>query len=86
MLCGIQLKVDMGVGDKPTRFVGIFSKRPHPGSKVIQAGVKILFFLRGLLLGKKPPSVNLRGLFGDLRPGGQSTLFLVSVYHAGFKM
>ena len=25
-----------GVGDGPTKFVGIFSKRPHLGSKVIQ--------------------------------------------------
>ena len=29
----------MGVGDGPTRFVGIFSKRPHPGSKVIQRSI-----------------------------------------------
>ena len=36
MLRGIELKVGMGVGDGPTRFVGIFSKRPHLGSKVIQ--------------------------------------------------
>ena len=35
MLRGIELKVGMGVGDGPTRFVGIFSKRPHLGSKVI---------------------------------------------------
>ena len=61
MLCGIQLKVDMGEGDRPTRFVGIFSKRPHPGSKVIQAGVKILFFLRGLLLEEKSPRQSIYG-------------------------
>ena len=36
MLRGIELKVGMGVGDGPTRFVGIFSKQPHLGSKVIQ--------------------------------------------------
>ena len=39
MLWGIELKVGMGVGDGPTRFVGIFSKRPHPGSKVIQRSI-----------------------------------------------
>ena len=36
MLRSVKLKVGMGVGDGPTRFVGIFSKRPHLGSKVIQ--------------------------------------------------
>ena len=35
MLRGTELKVGMGVGDGPTRFVGIFLKRPHLGSKVI---------------------------------------------------
>ena len=39
MLRGIELKVSMGVGDGPTRFVGIFSKRPHLGSKVIQGSI-----------------------------------------------
>ena len=39
MLRGIELKVGMGVGDGPTRFVGIFSKRPHLGSKVIQRSI-----------------------------------------------
>ena len=29
----------LGVGDWPTRFVGIFSKRPHLGSKVIQGSI-----------------------------------------------
>ena len=33
---GIELKLSMGVGDRPTRFVGIFSKQPHQRSKVIQ--------------------------------------------------
>ena len=33
MLRGIELKVGMGVGDGPTRFVGIFSKRPHRGQR-----------------------------------------------------
>ena len=28
-----------GVGDGPMRFVGIFSKRPHLGSKVIQGTI-----------------------------------------------
>ena len=28
---GIELKVGMGVGDGATKFVGIFSKRPHLG-------------------------------------------------------
>ena len=32
---GIELKLGMGVGDGPTRFVGMFSKRPHLGLKVI---------------------------------------------------
>ena len=41
MLRGIQLKVGMGVGDGPTRFVGIFSKRSHLGSKVIQGSIFI---------------------------------------------
>ena len=36
MLRGTELKVGMGVGDGPTRFVGIFSKWPHQRSKVIQ--------------------------------------------------
>ena len=35
MLRGTELKVGMGVGDGPTRFVGISSKRSHLGSKVI---------------------------------------------------
>ena len=35
MLRGIELKLGIGVGDGPTRFVGIFSKRPHLGLKVI---------------------------------------------------
>ena len=39
MLQGIELKVGMGVGDGLTRFVGIFSKRPHLGSKVIQGSI-----------------------------------------------
>ena len=39
MLQGIELKVGMGVGDGRTRFVGIFSKRPHLGSKVIQGSI-----------------------------------------------
>ena len=39
MLWGIELKVGMGVGDGPTRFVGTFSKRPHLGSKVIQRSI-----------------------------------------------
>ena len=39
MLPGTELKVGMGVGDRPTRFVGIFSKRPHLGSKVIQKSI-----------------------------------------------
>ena len=39
MLRGSELKVGMGVGDGPTRFVGIFSKLPHLGSKVIQGSI-----------------------------------------------
>ena len=39
MLCGIKLKVGMGVGDGPTRFVGIFLKQAHLGSKVIQRSI-----------------------------------------------
>ena len=39
MLWGIELKVGMGVGGGPTRFVGIFSKWPHLGSKVIQRSI-----------------------------------------------
>ena len=39
MLRGIKLKVGMGVGDGPTRFVGTFSKRPDLGSKVIQRSI-----------------------------------------------
>ena len=39
MLRGTELKVGMGVGDGLTRFVGIFSKRPDPGSKVIQRSI-----------------------------------------------
>ena len=39
MLWCIELKVGMGVGDGPTRFVGIFSKRPHLRSKVIQGSI-----------------------------------------------
>ena len=39
MLWGFELKVGMGVGDGPTRFVGILSKRPHLGSKVIQGPI-----------------------------------------------
>ena len=39
MLGAIELKVSMGVGDGPTKFVGIFLKRPHLGSKVIQGSI-----------------------------------------------
>ena len=39
MLSRIELKLGMGVGDGPTRFVGIFSKGPHLGSKVIQGSI-----------------------------------------------
>ena len=39
MLRGTELKLGMGVGDGPTRFVGIFSKRPHLGSKVIWGSI-----------------------------------------------
>ena len=39
ILRGIELKLDTGVGDGPTRFLGIFSKQPHPGSKVIQRSI-----------------------------------------------
>ena len=39
MLGGIELKVGMGIGDGPTGFVGIVSKRPHLGSKVIQGSI-----------------------------------------------
>ena len=35
----IKLKVGMGVGDGPTRFVGIFSRWPHLMSKVIQGSI-----------------------------------------------
>ena len=38
-LRGIQLKVGIEVGDGPTKFVGIFSMRPHLGSKVIQGSI-----------------------------------------------
>ena len=41
VLLGIELKLGMGVGDGPPRFVGIFSKRPNP--KVIgHAEVKLV--------------------------------------------
>ena len=39
MLRGTELKVGMGVGDGSKRFVGIFLKRPHLGSKVIQGSI-----------------------------------------------
>ena len=39
MLRRSELKVGMGVGDGPTRFVGIFLKLPHLGSKVIQGSI-----------------------------------------------
>ena len=39
MLRGMELKLNMGVGDRSTRFVGIFSEWPHPGSKVIQRSI-----------------------------------------------
>ena len=39
MLRGIELKVGMGVGDWLPRIVGIFSKRPHLESKVIQGSI-----------------------------------------------
>ena len=39
MLQRIELKLGMGVGDGPTWFVGIFSKGPHLGSKVIQGSI-----------------------------------------------
>ena len=39
VLWGIELKVGMGVGDGPTRFVHIFLKWPHLGSKVIQGSI-----------------------------------------------
>ena len=36
LLRGIELKLGMGVGDRPPRFESIFSKRSHQRSKVIQ--------------------------------------------------
>ena len=44
LVCGSQLELvlwwcSMGVGDGPTGFVGIFSKRPHLRSKVIQGSI-----------------------------------------------
>ena len=39
MLRRIEPKLGMGVGDGPTRFVGIFSKGSHLGSKVIQGSI-----------------------------------------------
>ena len=33
MLGGIELKFGIGVGEGPTRFVGIFSKRTHRGKR-----------------------------------------------------
>ena len=39
MLRGTELKVGMGVADGPMKFVGIFSKQPHLGSKVIQESI-----------------------------------------------
>ena len=39
MLWCIELKLGMGVVHGPPRFVGIFSKRPHLGSKVIQGSI-----------------------------------------------
>ena len=39
MLRRIELKLGMGVGGGPTRFVGIFLKGPHLGSKVIQGSI-----------------------------------------------
>ena len=33
VLTGIELKLSVGVGDGPTRFMGIFSKRPHLGHR-----------------------------------------------------
>ena len=39
MLRRIELKLGMGLGDGLPRFVGIFSKGPHLGSKVIQGSI-----------------------------------------------
>ena len=38
-LWGMELKFIMGVGDEPTRFEGIFSKRPDQRSKVSQRSI-----------------------------------------------
>ena len=39
MLWDIELKLGMVVGDGPMRCVGIFSKQPHLGSKVLQGSI-----------------------------------------------
>ena len=56
MLWSIELKLGMGVGDGSTRFVGIFSKRPYLGSKVIQGSIclKNVLWLPNLVRRRTP--------------------------------
>ena len=64
-LRGIELKVGMGVGDGPTRFVGIFSKRPHLGSKVIQGSICLRNALGLPNLVRRTPEQNVVHCWGQ---------------------
>ena len=74
MLWGIKLKVGMGVEDWPTRFVGIFSKRPHLGTKVIQGSI---------CLSKCPTCTCMATKFGEKKPWPEHSAFAGVICHAG---
>ena len=71
MLRSIELKLGMGVGDGPRRFVGIFLKRPHPGSKVIQGSICLRNALWLPNLVKRTPDQSVVHCWGQRSCRGQ---------------
>ena len=71
MLRRIELKLGMGVGDGPTRFVGIFSKGPHLGSKVIQGSICLRNALWLPNLVKRTPDQSIVHCWGQTLCRGQ---------------
>ena len=77
MLSGIELKVGMGVGDGPTRFVGIFSRRPHLRSKVIQGSICLRNTLWLPNLVRRTPDQNVVHCWGQRSCKGQPEVKLL---------
>ena len=71
MLQRIELKLGMGVGDWPTRFVGIFLKGPHLGSKVIQGSICLRKALWLPNLVKRTPDQSIVHCWGQRSCRGQ---------------